>query len=440
MTRRTASPSETRRPTATEGDGRRATSLARYGCGPVSSPARTTPCTSAGWSSTTSSTRRTPARASSSRPSPRAIRDVLSQRWVKTQQTLRPGQPQAGLLPVDGVPDRPVAGEQHHQPDARRPLVDAADPRQGLEAGRARSSRSPTPGSATAGSAGWRPASSTRWPRWQIPAIGYGLRYEYGIFRQEIRERLPGRAARPLAAPARPVGGGPARARRSTVPLGCAFESHGGQIIVAPRAADAPARRALRPAGGRLRRARRSTPCACGRPRRRTSSTSASSAAATSSAPCPTGSSPRRSPACSTRTTRRPAAGRCGSSRSTSSSRCSLADIVARFRRRGNDWPALPDKVAIQLNDTHPAMAVAELMRILLDQAEARLGRGVGPDRPDPGLHQPHAAARGPGEVAGRAVRAAAPAAAGDHLRDQPPVPGRRPGEATPATRRRSRG
>jgi starch phosphorylase len=48
---------------------------------------------------------------------------------------------------------------------------------------------------------------------------------------------------------------------------------------------------------------------------------------------------------------------------------CSLADIVARFRRRGNDWHALPDKVAIQLNDTHPALAVAEMMRILLDQA-----------------------------------------------------------------------
>ncbi len=51
---------------------------------------------------------------------------------------------------------------------------------------------------------------------------------------------------------------------------------------------------------------------------------------------------------------------------------CSLADIVARFRRTNSDWRALPDKVAIQLNDTHPAMAVAELMRILLD--EARLG------------------------------------------------------------------
>jgi starch phosphorylase len=49
---------------------------------------------------------------------------------------------------------------------------------------------------------------------------------------------------------------------------------------------------------------------------------------------------------------------------------CSLADIVARFRRRGNDWHALPDKVAIQLNDTHPALAVAELMRILLDQVK----------------------------------------------------------------------
>ena len=34
-----------------------------------------------------------------------------------------------------------------------------------------------------------------------------------------------------------------------------------------------------------------------------------------------------------------------------------------------SDWHALPDKVAIQLNDTHPSLAVAELMRILLDDA-----------------------------------------------------------------------
>ncbi|HEY1859630.1 MAG TPA: glycogen/starch/alpha-glucan family phosphorylase, partial [Gemmataceae bacterium] len=48
---------------------------------------------------------------------------------------------------------------------------------------------------------------------------------------------------------------------------------------------------------------------------------------------------------------------------------CSLADIIRRFRRSNADWHALPDKVAIQLNDTHPALSVAELMRILLDEA-----------------------------------------------------------------------
>jgi starch phosphorylase len=48
---------------------------------------------------------------------------------------------------------------------------------------------------------------------------------------------------------------------------------------------------------------------------------------------------------------------------------CSLADLVRRFRRHNADWSTLPDKVAIQLNDTHPSMAVPELMRILLDDA-----------------------------------------------------------------------
>ena len=47
----------------------------------------------------------------------------------------------------------------------------------------------------------------------------------------------------------------------------------------------------------------------------------------------------------------------------------SLADLVRRFRKTNKDWRTLADKVAIQLNDTHPTMAVPELMRILLDQA-----------------------------------------------------------------------
>jgi len=51
---------------------------------------------------------------------------------------------------------------------------------------------------------------------------------------------------------------------------------------------------------------------------------------------------------------------------------CSVADLVRRFRRFNVDWDLLPEKVAIQLNDTHPSIAVAELMRVLLDNA--RLG------------------------------------------------------------------
>ncbi|HKX28562.1 MAG TPA: glycogen/starch/alpha-glucan family phosphorylase, partial [Blastocatellia bacterium] len=48
---------------------------------------------------------------------------------------------------------------------------------------------------------------------------------------------------------------------------------------------------------------------------------------------------------------------------------CSLADLVRRFRRTNSEWSVFPQQVAIQLNDTHPALAVPELMRILLDDS-----------------------------------------------------------------------
>jgi glycogen phosphorylase len=47
---------------------------------------------------------------------------------------------------------------------------------------------------------------------------------------------------------------------------------------------------------------------------------------------------------------------------------CSIADIVSQFKRHHDDLRMLPDRAAIQLNDTHPAIAVAELMRVLVDQ------------------------------------------------------------------------
>ncbi len=46
-----------------------------------------------------------------------------------------------------------------------------------------------------------------------------------------------------------------------------------------------------------------------------------------------------------------------------------LQDVVRRFKKRPSwQWEELPDKVAIQMNDTHPALVVPELMRVLLDQ------------------------------------------------------------------------
>ena len=48
-------------------------------------------------------------------------------------------------------------------------------------------------------------------------------------------------------------------------------------------------------------------------------------------------------------------------------SSASLQDIVRRHIQYFGDIRSLPDKAAIQLNDTHPAVSVAELMRILID-------------------------------------------------------------------------
>jgi starch phosphorylase len=47
---------------------------------------------------------------------------------------------------------------------------------------------------------------------------------------------------------------------------------------------------------------------------------------------------------------------------------CCLYDILRRFKADNLPWSELPNRIAVQLNDTHPALAVPELMRLLLDQ------------------------------------------------------------------------
>ena len=115
---------------------------------------------------------------------------------------------------------------------------------------------------------------------------------------------------------------------------------------------------------------------------------------------------------------------------------CSIQDILRRFKADGDAWDAFPSKAFIQLNDTHPALAIPELMRLLMDRERPGLGPGVADHHRINRLHQPHHPARGAGEVAGRDVRAAAAPPPADHLRDQRPVPARcghalAPGRAT---------
>src|SRR6266540_6204658 len=201
----------------------------------------------------------------------------------------------------------------------------------------------------------------------QIPAIGYGLRYEYGIFRQDIkngyqveqpdnwlREADPWEVSR--------------TAETVTIPLGCTFRLENGALHAIPRASShllgVPYDRPIVGYGGSNINTLRLW-----------------GAASPDffhfdefSAGDFVGALVRRAPSEMVTRVLYP-------DDSTTAGQllrflqeyflvcCSLADIVARFRRDNADWHALPDKVAIQLNDTHPAMAVPEMMRLLLDDA-----------------------------------------------------------------------
>ena len=100
---------------------------------------------------------------------------------------LRGARRQGRLLPVGRVPDRPAARQQPHGlgiEDAARDGDARRSARISTSCSRTRRSRA----SATAASAGSPPATSTRSRRSRCPRIGYGIRYEFGIFDQEIRD------------------------------------------------------------------------------------------------------------------------------------------------------------------------------------------------------------------------------------------------------------
>ena len=204
----------------------------------------------------------------------------------------------------------------------------------------------------------------------EIPAIGYGLRYEYGMFRQEIRNGY--QVEQPDNWLLHPDPWEVARMTETLdVPLNCSFRLEGGMIHQIPRQPihllGVPYDRPVVGYGGKtintLRLWAASSPDFFdfgefsggeffGAVLDKTVAESLTRVL------YPDDSTPR--------------------GRSLRFLQeyflvaCSLGDIIRRFRQRGNAWRHCPTKVAIQLNDTHPAMAVAELMRILID--EARLG------------------------------------------------------------------
>ena len=98
---------------------------------------------------------------------------------------------------------------------------------------------------------------------------------------------------------------------------------------------------------------------------------------------------------------------------------CAIGDLMRRFRQQHKKIEMLPAKVAIQMNDTHPSLAVPELMRILLDEYQLPWEQAWEHHPADPGLHQSHPAAGGAGEVVGAAAGEGAAAAHADHLQHQ---------------------
>jgi hypothetical protein len=79
---------------------------------------------------------------------------------------------------------------------------------------------------------------------------------------------------------------------------------------------------------------------------------------------------------------------------------CSLQDMIRLQLQRESNLDHFDEKFVVQLNDTHPSIAVAELMRLLVDEYAMEWEHGLGDHPQDLRLYQPHAAARGAREMA----------------------------------------
>ncbi|HEY1941272.1 MAG TPA: glycogen/starch/alpha-glucan phosphorylase [Roseiarcus sp.] len=298
----------------------------------------------------------------------RSVRDVLSQRWLRTEQTYEHENPKrVYYLSMEFLIGRSLAN------NIMNLLLDPIGKELADEHGfdlLALLEEEPDAGLGNGGLGRLAACFIDSMATMQLPAMGYGLRYEYGIFRQTIEDGW--QSEQPDNWLRRPDPWEVARPQEAVeVKLGCSFAVRGGTLgVVAGRPSSLiglPFDRPVVGFGGKNINTLRLWAAAAA---------DVFDFQAFSAGEFVGALAERLSAESLTRVLY--------PDDSTSMGQglrfvqeyflvaCSLADLVRRFCRSNSDWATLPAKVAIQLNDTHPSLAVPELMRILLD--EARLG------------------------------------------------------------------
>jgi starch phosphorylase len=298
----------------------------------------------------------------------RSVRDILSQRWVRTEDTYANENPKrVYYLSMEFLIGRSLANNLLNL--MLSPLAEQLADRKNVDL-LVVLDQEPDAGLGNGGLGRLAACFLDSMATMQLPAMGYGLRYEYGIFRQTIKDGWQNE--QPDNWLRRPDPWEVARPQEKVeVQLGCSFELQGGALrAVLGRPSTLigiPFDRPVVGYGGKTINTLRLWAAAA--PdyfdfQRFSSGDFVGALAETLSAESLTRV--------------------LYPDDSTSQGQglrfvqeyflvaCSLADLVRRFRNANTNWSSLPEKAAIQLNDTHPAMAVPELMRILLD--EAKLG------------------------------------------------------------------
>lgn len=295
----------------------------------------------------------------------RSIRDILAQRWVQTEKTYDRLDPKrVYYLSLEFLIGRSLSNNVTNL--LLEPIVQQAVELKHLDA-IALLEQEPDAGLGNGGLGRLAACFLDSMATLELPAMGYGLRYEYGIFKQSIRDGWQYEEADNWLRRPDPWEV-PRFHEQVEVPFNASFELHGGGLRAIPgqpaKLLGVPYDRPVVGYGGKTINTLRLWGAAA--PdyfnfREFSSGDFVSALAETLAAESVTRV--------------------LYPDDSTSMGQglrfvqeyflvaATLADIVRRFRRHNDDWSALPAKAAIQLNDTHPALAVPELMRILLDDA-----------------------------------------------------------------------